>query len=110
MAMEVLTQIKDAEQKALETRRVAAAAAKDAIKLAEQENEEISDMELTAARREGIDIVEAAQKAAKAELDALQQQRMQECDKLKRDAEKNLFSGSGYLYREDLKVVWHYWK
>jgi hypothetical protein len=38
MALEVLTEIKAAEEAALETRRVAAAAAKDSIKLAEQEN------------------------------------------------------------------------
>lgn len=90
MAMDVLTEIKAAEEKAHETRRVAAAAAKEAIKLAEQENSSFKEKELATAKLESLAAIEAAQQEAKAELDALQQQRMMECTALKQKAEKNL--------------------
>ena len=90
MAIDVLNKIKVSEEKAAETRRVAAIAAKESLKLAEQENTEIKDKELTKARQTGIHVVEEAQRDAKAELDALQEQRIKECEKLKQDAEKKL--------------------
>ena len=90
MALDVINEIKTAEEKAHETRRVAAIAAKDSIKISERENREIRDKELTLARRNGIGIVEAAEEEAKVELEALQKKRALECDALKAKAEKNL--------------------
>ncbi|MDD5016995.1 MAG: hypothetical protein PHO15_02705 [Eubacteriales bacterium] len=103
MAIDVLTEIKAAEEMACETRRVAAIAAKDAIKLAQQENEEIKDKLLTEARRDSIAIVDAAQQAAKKELDALLKQRMKACEKLKQDAEKKLSSAADVCLERILK-------
>lgn len=90
MAIEVLSKIKSAEESAAESRRVAAIAAKDAIKLAQQENDELKDTLLTKARHDSIAIVESAQQEAKIELDALQDQRKKECEKLKQASEKKL--------------------
>jgi vacuolar-type H+-ATPase subunit H len=90
MALEVLTQIKAAEEKALDTRRTAAAAAKDSLKLAVQENDEIKDKELTEARRQSLAVVDAAQQAAKKELEALKEERIAACQALKAGAEKKL--------------------
>lgn len=90
MAMDVLTQIKAAEEQALEKRRVAALTAKDAIKLAEQENAEITDKELTAARHAGIEKVDAAKASDKALLDAQQKARLADCDALKAAAAQRL--------------------
>jgi hypothetical protein len=90
MAMDVLSEIKAAEEKALETRRLAAIAAKDALKLAEQEHAEIADKELTAARRTALDKVDAAKASAKAELDKQQQKRLSDCDALKSAAGQRL--------------------
>lgn len=103
MAMEVLTEIKAAEEKARETRRVAAAAAKEAIKLAEQENSEIKDKELTEARRKSIVLVDDAQNAAKQELDAMQEERMKECENLKATAQKNLSRAADVCLERILK-------
>ena len=90
MANDVIKDIKAAEEKAHETRRVAAIAAKDSVKIAQQENAEIKDKEITQARRSGISVVEKAETEAKAELEALQKERAIECDRLKAEAEKNL--------------------
>jgi len=90
MAMDVLSEIKATEEKALEKRRLAVLAAKDALKLAEQENAEIMDRELAAARRAGIRKVDAAKAAAKAELDEQQKKRLSDCDALKAAAESRL--------------------
>lgn len=90
MAIDVLTQIKTAEEHAYETRRVAAMAGKDALKLAEQENREIKDKELSEARRNGISLVDAAQEVAKAEFDNLQKEKLQNCEILKQKAKDNL--------------------
>jgi len=103
MANEVLTEIKAAEEKARETRRVAAQAAKDALKLAEQENSEIKDKELTAARKAALQQVDAAEQAARQELDAQQQQRMQQCEGLKTQAEKNLSKAAEVCLERILK-------
>ncbi len=103
MALEVLTQIKAAEEKALETRRTAAAAAKDSLKLTVQENSEIKDKELTQARRQSLDVVDAAQQAAKKELDTLQAQRTAACSALKVSAEKKLGQAADVCIERILK-------
>ncbi len=90
MAIDVLNQIKAAEEKAEETRRVAAMAAKDALKLAQQENSEYKEKELAKARHEAIAVVDAAQKAAQAELDAQQNKRLEKNEELKQNAQKKL--------------------
>lgn len=90
MALEVITQIKAAEQEAEEIRRTAAAAAKDALKLAAKENAQIEDETLTQARRASLEKVDEAKAATKAELEKRQQQRLVECDKLKENARKQL--------------------
>jgi len=103
MAMEILTQIKEAEEKARETRRVAAIAAKDALKLADQENSEIEDKQLTQARRSGLEAVEAAEQAAKKELDALQAKRLKECEGLKTAAKEKLSAAADVCLERILK-------
>ena len=90
MAKQVLSEIKAAEEAAKETRRVAMLSAKDSLKLAEQENSEIKDKELTQARHKGIEHVNAAEADAKAQLDELQSKRNLECEDLKIKAEKLL--------------------
>lgn len=90
MAMDVLSEIRAAEDKAQQTRRLAAIAAKDALKLAEQEYAEITEKELASARRSSIEKVDAAKAAAKAELDAQQQKRLADCDALKEAASQRL--------------------
>ena len=90
MAIEVLSDIKTAEEQALETRRLAAIAANDAIKLAQQENEKIKDELLTQARRDSIEIVEDAQQTAKVELETRQKQRINACETLKQAAQARL--------------------
>lgn len=94
MAIDVLKQIKAAEKKAAETRRVAAYAAKDALKLAEQENNEYKDKELTQARHDAIAVVDAAQKAAEKELSVLQDKKTKASEELKRSAGKKLSSAA----------------
>lgn len=90
MAKEVLDQIKKAEEQAKEKRRVAIVSAKESIKLAEQENSEIKDKELTKARHDALEYVNKEEEAAKKELDALQDKRTQECEELKKRAEGRL--------------------
>ena len=90
MAKEVLDQIKAAEEAANEKRRVALVSAKDSLKMAEQENSEIEDKELTAARHEALVYVDNEEKKAKEELDKLQKKRDQECEELKIKAQGKL--------------------
>ncbi len=90
MAKQVLSQIKAAEEAAKEKRRIALLSAKDSLKLAEQENSEIMDRELSDARRIVAEQVNNAQAQAKAELDALQEKRTQECEAMKQKAQKRL--------------------
>ncbi len=90
MAIDVLSDIKAAEEKAQEIRRVAAVAAKDAVKLASQENAAYEDEELTQARRLSLKKVDEGRAAAKAELDKQQAQRLMECEALKENARKKL--------------------
>ena len=103
MAMDVLSEIRAAEEKALESRRLAAIAAKDALKLAEQEYAQIADTELAAARRTALDKVNAAKTAAKTELDKQQQQRMSGCDMLKSAAGQRLERAAQVLVERILK-------
>lgn len=90
MAIEALNQIKDAEKKADEIRRTASIAAKDALKTAAKECEQIEDELITQARREGLEKVDAARQQARAKLDAKQKERTAACDALKTDAEKRI--------------------
>ncbi len=90
MAIGVLSDIKAAEEKAQEIRRSAAIAAKDAVKLASQENAAYEDEELTLARRLSLKKVDEGRTAAKAELDKQQTRRLMECDALKENARKKL--------------------
>ena len=103
MAMDVLSEIRAAEEKALESRRLAAIAAKDALKLAEQEFSQIADTELSSARRAALDKVDAAKAAAKAELEKQQEQRMSDCDALKIAAEQRLERAAQVLVERILK-------
>ena len=103
MAMDVLSEIRAAEEKALESRRLAAIAAKDALKLAEQEFAQIADTELAAARRTALDKVDAAKAAAIAELEKQQQQRMSDCDALKSAASQRLERAAQVLVERILK-------
>lgn len=103
MAMDVLSEIRAAEEKALESRRLAAIAAKDALKQGEQENAEITDRELTAARRAALAKVDAAKAAAKAELDKQQQQRLADCEALKSAASERLENAAQVLLERILK-------
>lgn len=90
MAIDVLNDIKAAEEKAQETRRVAAMAAREALKVATQENAAYEDEELTQARRASLKKVDAGRAAAKAKLDKQQEQRLNECETLKENARKKL--------------------
>jgi vacuolar-type H+-ATPase subunit H len=90
LAIDVLTQIKAAEEQALEIRRVASAAAKDAIKLVKQENNAIKEQALSDARNWYAAAIEAAEKEAKTKLDTLQEQRLRSCEVLKQNAQKKL--------------------
>ncbi len=103
MAMDVLSEIRAAEEKALESRRLAAIAAKDALKLAEQEFAQIADTELAAARRAALDKVNGAKTAAKTELDKQQQQRMSDCNTLKSTAGQRLERAVQVLVERILK-------
>jgi len=90
MAKEVLELIKAAEEQAKEKRRLAMLSAKDSLKIAEQENSEIEDKELTSARHEALQYVNKEEEKAKAELDALQEKRAQESQELKKAAQGRL--------------------
>ena len=90
MAMDVLSEIKAAEEKAQDLRRVASIAAKDALKSASQENAALEDEALTQARRDSIKKVDEGRNLAKAELDKMQAERLKECDTLKVHARAKL--------------------
>ena len=103
MAKEVLDQIKAAEEAASEKRRVAIVSAKDSLKMAEQENSEIEDKELTAARHEALVYVDNEEKKAKEELDELQKKREQECEVLKTRAQGKLEAAAKVCLERILK-------
>jgi vacuolar-type H+-ATPase subunit H len=90
MALDVITEIKAAEEKAQEIRRAAAAAAKDAIKRAAEECAQARESELLSFRKSNEAMVEAAGEAAKNELEAQSAERSKECEELKIKAEGNL--------------------
>jgi V/A-type H+-transporting ATPase subunit G/H len=103
MAIDVLNDIKAAEEKAQEIRRVAAIAAKDAVKLASQENAAYEDEELTQARRLSLKKVDEGRQAAKAELEKQQAQRLKECEALKENANKRLTAAADVCLERILK-------
>jgi len=90
MAMDVLSDVRAAEDQAQEIRRLAAIAAKDALKQAEQENAEISEKELSSAKRSSSEMVDAARQAAQDEFDALQAIKLKDCIAIKTAAERKL--------------------
>ena len=90
MALEVLSEIKAAEEEALETRRVAAAAAKDSIKLAEQENTAYREQMISEAKARSAQTIAEAQRVSKEKLDAQQAERLKGCDALRSNAEAKL--------------------
>jgi vacuolar-type H+-ATPase subunit H len=90
MALEVINDIKAAENKAEEIRHTAAAAAKDAVKLAIEENAQITEKELELIRQNAAAAVESVGREAGQELESLNAQRNRECEELKHKAEKNL--------------------
>ncbi len=103
MAMDVLSEIKAAEEKAQELRRVASIAAKDALKTAVQENAAIEDEALTNARRDSLRKVDEGRALAKAELDSLQTERLKECDALKAGARRKLSAAADVCLERILK-------
>lgn len=94
MALEVLTEIKAAEEAAAETRRVAAAAAKESIKLAEQENAVYREQLIAQAKARAADAVAQAQRATKEKLDAQQSQRTDAAQALRKNAAARLQSAA----------------
>ncbi len=90
MAMDVLSEIKAAEEKAQDLRRVASIAAKDALKAASQENTALEDEALAQARHDSLKKVDEGRALAKAELDSMQAERLKECDMLKSNAGQKL--------------------
>ena len=90
MALEVLNEIKAAEEAALETRRVAAAAAKDSIKLAEQENAAYRERMIAEAKARSAQAIADAQRLSKEKLDAQEAERLKGCDALRRNAESKM--------------------
>ncbi len=103
MAMDVLSEIKAAEEKAQELRRVASIAAKDALKSAAQENAAIEDEALTSVRRDSLNKVDSGRELAKAELDKQQQERLKECDALKARAAQKLSAAADVCLERILK-------
>ena len=90
MALDVIERIKAAEEKALETRRTAAAAAKDSLRIASEKNAEIMEKELSAMRQKAAADADAAGAAAEAELKASAASRQSECEQIKSKAETSL--------------------
>lgn len=103
MAKQVLSEIKAAELQGKEKRRVAMLSAKEALKMAELENREIEDKELTDARHKGIEHVGEAEAQATKELDAQQEKRTQECENLKVKAEKLLDAAADVVIERIIK-------
>lgn len=103
MALEIINDIKAAESKAEEIRRTAAAAAKDAVKLAIEENAQIREKELELIRRNAAAAVESAGKEAGQEFESLNAKRNKECEELKVKAEKNLSRAADICLERILK-------
>ena len=90
MALEVLTEIKEAEEAALEMRRVALAAAKESLKIAEQENAAYREQLIAEARSAAAREVAEALQASKKKLEAQQTQRLKSADELRKNASGRL--------------------
>lgn len=103
MAFDVLSDIRAAEEKAQEIRRVAIVAASDTLKLAAQDNQALENQELEKARRRSLQKVEAGREAAKAELEAQQAQRLLDCDALKHSARQRLEQAADVCVERILK-------
>jgi hypothetical protein len=95
MALDVINDIKAAENKAQEIRLAAAAAARDDIKLAIEDNAQTREAEIESMRQNAAITIEAAGEEAKIELGRLSAQRCAECEGLKAKAEKNLSRAAG---------------
>jgi hypothetical protein len=95
MALEVLNEIRAAEEAALETRRVAAAAAKESLKVAEQENAAYRERMIAEAKARSQQAVAAAQQASREQLDAQQAKRLSGLDALRSGAEGKLKRAAG---------------
>jgi V/A-type H+/Na+-transporting ATPase subunit G/H len=103
MALEVLTEIKAAEEAAIETRRIAAAAAKDSIKLAEQENTAYREQMIAQAKAGAAKAVAQAQQASKKKLEAQQAKRFAVADALRENAAVKLQSAAKVCIERILK-------
>ncbi len=103
MALDVINDIKAAESKAEEMRRTALGAAKDAVKLAVEENAQKREKELERMRQNAAAAVEAAGREAKKELESLSEQRNRECEELKVNAAKNLSRAADVCLERILK-------
>lgn len=103
MAIEVLSEIKAAEEKAKEIRRTAMQAAKDALKAADQENATYEDETLTRTRRASLNKVDEGRDAAKIELEKQQAERLKECEALKESATKKLSTAADVCLERILK-------
>lgn len=103
MALDVINDIKTAESKAEEIRRTAAAAAKDAVKLAIEENAKIREKELGLIRKNAAAAVESAGKEASKEFESLSAHRNKECEELKAKTAKNLSRAADICLERILK-------
>lgn len=103
MAIEVLSEIKAAEEKAQEIRRVASVAAKDALKTAAQENAAYENEMLSLARRNSLKKVDEGRALSKAQLDTEQAERLKECETLKKNAEQKMIIAADVCLERILK-------
>lgn len=103
MAIDVLSEIKAAEEKAQEIRRMASVAAKDALKTAAQENAAYENEMLALARRNSLKKVDEGRALAKAELDTKQAERLMECEALKKCAGQNMIIAADVCLERILK-------
>ncbi len=103
MALEVLSEIRTAEEAALETRRVAAAAAKEALKVAEQENVAYREQIISEAKANAAQTVAQAQQASKARLDTQQTQRLDALNTLRSGASVRLKNAAEVCVERILK-------
>jgi hypothetical protein len=85
MALEVLEQVRTAEEAALETRRVALASAREAVKLAEQENAAYREQRIGKAKADMAKAVAEAQQASQGRLEERQAERLAKLDALSGD-------------------------
>lgn len=103
MALDVIKDIKAAESKAEEIRRTASAAAKDAVKLAIEENAQIREKELELVRKNAAAAEEAAGREIKKQLESQGAQRNKECEELKANASSRLLSAAQICLERILK-------